>query len=781
MLDAYDMQMIDYTNDLDIQMHPSSSDQWFQDESKMEEDGPQTPMKSENHSQTQKTDGHLLMREKADVTIEVDMESYVDETNVEYEMLDDEERKASGTELLDVDVYDASNAHSPSMLDADALDLENHNLATLDNEDISTLSTPYKDLPITSPHPHHETSEPHFFSSNGEGSSELQGESEPTGFDSHKNAELNLTAPNAGISDGNVQEPSLQDVLDDSGENPQTDDQPFGGDEVSPTGDALSESIDPTTAEASGQEDSPYLLIQPGGDSHNPLSETSEPAGDSMVPVNSSGDPHEISEGVYIDPPPPVLLSMAPAEEFHFSFFNEATEWTQNDSSSPSVVHVVLQQYPTLYYEPLSSVFEALHQDEFTQSISNLIGVELMLDAIDLKLTITEDNIYAREISLHDLNILHDALGFSGPLRMRLNFTTPRFIVRYHALQDQISRLHLEQPNLPQAGEEVPEKNEEHSAIGENPENEQDNENEPKTEQDHDNTIQEVVSEVLVTVVDGQFDQVLSQHSLPEPNEESDLQHSTDKDTTEESPVNPLISDDANNLHPTVHDHTTTTDVHSGSSEVESCSEDGKIISLDVVEAEWDHESRDVAEGEHSSEDSGHSPKVVSYTNEEQALKDMNVQLDVTEQDDAANTWKEADHEEVDHADATFAEGEELYTYKPESIFDEQEPIYDIPELDSEEIENGEDYGDLLELPTDPINFEGENWDDDQNGEGELDVNWDLENDTHISNSNHSSVTLSSKASKRSFNEVDSVGDEDGHTDGTLSPPSPGQKRSRIH
>lgn len=59
---------------------------------------------------------------------------------------------------------------------------------------------------------------------------------------------------------------------------------------------------------------------------------------------------------------------------------------------------------------------------------------------------------------MHDLNILHDALGFSGPLRMRLNFTTPRFIVRYHALQDQITRLHLEQPNHPQAGEETAEK-----------------------------------------------------------------------------------------------------------------------------------------------------------------------------------------------------------------------------------------------------------------------------------------------------------------------------------
>lgn len=86
-------------------------------------------------------------------------------------------------------------------------------------------------------------------------------------------------------------------------------------------------------------------------------------------------------------------------------------------------------------------------------------------------------------------------------------------------------------------------------------------------------------------------------------------------------------------------------------------------------------------------------------------------------------------------------------------------------------IGNNEDYGDLLELPTDPINFEAENWDYDQDGEGDLDVNWGLENEI---TSNHSSVTLSSKASKRSFDEVDSVGDEDGHSNGTLSPTSPG-------
>jgi hypothetical protein len=160
----------------------------------------------------------------------------------------------------------------------------------------------------------------------------------------------------------------------------------------------------------------------------------------------------------------------------------------------------------------------------------------------------------------------------------------------------------------------------------EHQENEQVNENEPSKEQDHDNlsqyTVQDVVSDVLAAV-DGQYD---TQDSLPDSNEESNLQHSTDKDTTEESPVNRLISSDQdeNKLHPTAHHPALTTDVHSRSSEAKSYSGDDNIISLDVVEVEWDQEPDDVG-GDHFSEDSDHSSNVDSsiHTNKEQELKDM--------------------------------------------------------------------------------------------------------------------------------------------------------------
>jgi len=67
----------------------------------------------------------------------------------------------------------------------------------------------------------------------------------------------------------------------------------------------------------------------------------------------------------------------------------------------------------------------------------------------------------------------------------------------------------------------------------------------------------------------------------------------------------------------------------------------------------------------------------------------------------------------------------------------------------------------------------GDVWQDDPDGAGDLNATWDDENDNALSNSNHSSVTLSSKASKRSFDEFESGGE--GYNDsegGDLSPSS---------
>jgi hypothetical protein len=48
--------------------------------------------------------------------------------------------------------------------------------------------------------------------------------------------------------------------------------------------------------------------------------------------------------------------------------------------------------------------------------------------------------VHAREISLHDLNVLHHGLDVIGPLRLRLRTVLPRFINRYRSLQSQVTR-----------------------------------------------------------------------------------------------------------------------------------------------------------------------------------------------------------------------------------------------------------------------------------------------------------------------------------------------------
>ena len=54
-----------------------------------------------------------------------------------------------------------------------------------------------------------------------------------------------------------------------------------------------------------------------------------------------------------------------------------------------------------------------------------------------------QDNVYTHEVTLHELNVIHDGSDLSGPLRLRLKVFSPRFSTRYSMLRDQVSRLNL--------------------------------------------------------------------------------------------------------------------------------------------------------------------------------------------------------------------------------------------------------------------------------------------------------------------------------------------------
>ncbi|TFY55153.1 hypothetical protein EVJ58_g8427 [Rhodofomes roseus] len=159
-------------------------------------------------------------------------------------------------------------------------------------------------------------------------------------------------------------------------------------------------------------------------------------------------DPHEISEGVYIDPPPAVLLTVSSASNpLECCLFNQPVRSPGSQSPSTSSVAerallLLLHHRPTLYYEALSVVFDALRQEEHIKNVYDLERDELVLDAYDLQLIVSEDNVHVHEVTLHDLNVLHDGADLTGPLRLELR-VMPRFISRYNALRDQIARLDL--------------------------------------------------------------------------------------------------------------------------------------------------------------------------------------------------------------------------------------------------------------------------------------------------------------------------------------------------
>ncbi|KAF7322683.1 hypothetical protein HMN09_00047100 [Mycena chlorophos] len=396
-------------------------------------------------------------------------------------------------------------------------------------------------------------------------------------------------------------------------------------------------------------------------------------------------DGHEISEGVYIDPPPAIFMAFNAPDCPDVCLFNQPTS-----SRSPSPGHtdtqhqvfeLLLHQLPTLYYEPLVSVFAALRQEEYLARIPQLAESELILDAYDLQLTISEDNIYAREVSLHDLNVLHDASNISGPLRLRLNPVSPRFIVRYHALQAHIARLTMadvdaeEQEPLP--GDIEPQVQE--TVEDQHP-------------QEADNAASLQPSVHVELNEDSQPTEAASTALLPE-REESEQETADDVD--EEPQVD---------VHETHGENPEQDGVDDAVEEVEP--PEGEAVELSTTSTEPEAPPR--ASSPQVEHDSQAGPSNLSTIPAEE------------EDAPAAND---------DSADAS----------------------HDVSYVEEEE----------------------EEWD--EGGEGDPDTTWDADAEQETL-STQSSVTMSSKGSKRSIDEVET---EDDELDPTL-PGSPGSKRTRV-
>lgn len=299
--------------------------------------------------------------------IEIDMENYHPET-FEYEMTDDSSTDQP-IEVHDVEVVDVSQANTPALVDTvveDAIAVSpavlEHDLA--DTHDRSPLETP-PTLVIQAPSP----------------------TSQPT---RDERPEITVTE-SIGPSEREQGRSELPSVPPSP--HPTEHHEPQNS--VEPA--SLRDATEPTLAWNVGtsieqqshlRQPTPNPLEQP-----QPQSTHEEPADDPTnhwaeedpIPSRaSSGDPHEVSDGIFIDPPPPVLLSLGDSEEEYY-LFNPPIRKSPTADDERAVDDVLfLRDLPTLYYEPLAKVFEALRLDPRLPQILDLSRGELVIDAYDL-------------------------------------------------------------------------------------------------------------------------------------------------------------------------------------------------------------------------------------------------------------------------------------------------------------------------------------------------------------------------------------------------------------
>ena len=425
-MDSFDAPMLDYSGDMDVHMHTtvSSPKPWNHPETIMEEDVHHIHLPNPFPS-------HLPQQD-----VEIDMDDYYNE-NVEYEMADGELAVAD-TELVDIDVYDATRdeatsasasiPHSTGLTDQDIpkKSAEDHYLpsesevATDHIPAISNLQPSLRHsaepelLTPAPPQPAvvqgHDT-EP----SDQSGAAVALHESTPlleaVTKDSHSDGEASTSL------EGHASSPRIA-TADSTSNNitfpPLDDPEQKRGPEFSPAEHESSSSVPQTLTAGVAIEDSHQAEIQ-DGDLHEGVRiheesyeggvpgpaldtvETSEPerpaAESHETGEEGIADPYEISEGVYIEPPPPVLIEL-PSQSI-CTLFNapanlRSAETELNVLNAEAPYPVLLQTRPTLYYETLNDVFDALREEERIKFVPEFVDGEMLLDAYDLQLVISE-------------------------------------------------------------------------------------------------------------------------------------------------------------------------------------------------------------------------------------------------------------------------------------------------------------------------------------------------------------------------------------------------------
>ncbi|KAG7452813.1 uncharacterized protein BT62DRAFT_1070532 [Guyanagaster necrorhizus] len=751
MLEPFDTQMmLDYPTDIDVQMQ---SVMWMQYESSMDTDAHFDPDQS---------------LADADFDVEVDMDSYNQPPhNPEYEMVDD----GAGIEqefMVDVEVLDEFPPDQNTELERH--DIQSPPLPIADFE----LGLPADHTPIELPSESH----PSFHATPSQGSdsllpihsetSQLTQDIAISSFEQSteplsENAPVNHL-PIDGTSDAAPidtlsaapLEPLEEDLL--SHENHETTVEVTSGEVIEPLGEnhqsledgtvvrveANAHEVAATTDEAAVVEAEAVFVSGPAD-----VEVVSDPHADDLPK-----DPHEISDGVYIEPPPAVLLSFPDFDHSDVCLFNQPSFASSSSQPGQQEYSLLLEHHPTLYYESLSAVFGALREDEYLSSAVDLSTAELVLDAHDLQLVISEDNKYASEVTLHELNIIHDASDISGPLRLRLHTVSPRFVLRYRQLQDHVARLQLESDEVFYTTDEENKKNQFEESHDANEESVQ------------EQRYEENVEQLEVAEQD-------QEHTSGAEGEEDGEQY------LEEAPVEPSVQPESiKELEEQPEDQVD--DQHS-----EQKCDEGQSAA-DEPAAATHNEYEDDADGDY---DYG-APEEEDFAAD--SVQETLSRLVTPRPFEVTLPPESKDEEHIGKDDHSHTVADTSGTTAVTDI-DTSENDAPSSELDKE-YANSEDHQ-LLTTTDDPknrstadsrVHVQEENYDDlnneewgDADAEGDPDTTWEELDPEAETASNKSSVTLASRSSKRSIDEVE---DADG---GDLENPSsrhssPGSKRVRV-
>ena len=426
-MDSFDAPMLDYSGDMDVHMHTtlSSPKPWVHPETIMEEDV--HPIQLPNPFPS-----HLPQQD-----VEIDMDDYYNE-NVEYEMADGEIAVAD-TELVDIDVYDAtreeaasvsasiSHPTGPTDQDISKKPTGDHYLssesevATDHISAVSNLESSLRqsaELELLTPIPlqptvvqDHDT-KPSDQSSVAVALEESTPALEAVTKDTHSDGEASTAF------EGHTGSPRMTTADDTSDSVTSQPSEQKRGPEFSPAEHESSVSVPQSVAAGATVEEGSHQVEIQGGDSHEGVrvheeshgdgvsgpaldsadaGESEHPAAESHeIGEEGDADPYEISEGVYIEPPPPVLIELPSTSDHHvYTLFNAPANLRSDDAeanapNAEASYTILLQTRPTLYYETLNDVFDALREEERIQSIAEFVDGEMVIDASDLQLTVSE-------------------------------------------------------------------------------------------------------------------------------------------------------------------------------------------------------------------------------------------------------------------------------------------------------------------------------------------------------------------------------------------------------